>query len=313
MLNRRYIRIKVFQAVYSFAQQENISLESIRKLYQGNISKLQQAYLKILSLPVELKHFATIELDKHQQRNFTDAKRMESYKVLSQNLTIEKIAADPGFAKSLQKSGETWQQEWDSFHTLFDEIEQLPSYNLQRSAEPNMEADKALLKNILVFLFDKSTVFDSLMEDSFIGWQEDKPVLLKNLGKTIDQITENEPLKLYHLPNAEWKEIQEFGAELLEKTIGNFDEFEELIAGKTLNWDSDRIALTDSIFMKMAIAEFMFFETIPIKVTINEYLELAKVYSTPKSNSFLNGVLDNLQKEMKEQGKIVKTGRGLIG
>ncbi len=312
MLNRRYIRIKVFQAVYSFAQQENVSLESIRKLYKGNISKLQEAYLKILSLPIELKHFATVELDKHQQRNFKDAKRMESYRVLSENLTIDKIASDAKFANSLQNSGMNWQIEWDSFHTLFDEIEQLPSYNLQRSAEPNMEADKSLLKNILNFLFTKSEVFESLMEDYFIGWQEDKPVLLKNIGKTIDQITENEPLKLYHLPNPEWKEIQEFGADLLEKTIGHFEEFETLIGGRTLNWDAERIALTDSIFMKMAIAEFMFFETIPIKVTINEYLELAKVYSTPKSNSFLNGVLDNLQKDLKEEGKILKSGRGLI-
>ncbi len=311
MLNRRYIRIKVFQAAYSFAQQENVSLETIRKLYKGNISKLQDAYLKILSLPVDLKHFATVELDKHQQRNFTDAKRMESYKVLSDNLTIDKISLDAKFADSLLKSGMNWQAEWDSFHTLFDEIEQLPSY-MQRSAKPDLEEDKILLKHILNFLFDKSEVFNSLMEDEFIGWQEDKPVLLKNLGKTIDQITETESLKLYHLPNPEWKEIQEFGADLLEKTIGNFEEFETLIGGRTLNWDSERIALTDSIFMKMALSEFLFFETIPIKVTINEYLELAKVYSTPKSNSFLNGVLDNLQKDLKEEGKIVKTGRGLI-
>ncbi len=311
MLNRRYIRIKVFQVVYSFAQQENVSLEFIRKLYKGNIVKLQEAYLKILSLPIELKHFATVELDKHQHRNFTDAKRMESYKVLSENLTIDKIANDSKFASSLQSSGMNWQQEWDTFHTLFDEIEKLPSY-INRSENPTLEEDKVLLKNILDFLFAESEVFNSLMEDYFIGWQEDKPVLLKNLGKTIDQITETEPLKLYHLPNPEWKEIQEFGADLLEKTIGHFEEFETLIGGRTLNWDTERIALTDSIFMKMAIAEFMFFETIPIKVTINEYLELAKVYSTPKSNSFLNGVLDNLQKDLKEEGKILKSGRGLI-
>lgn len=313
MLNRRYIRIKSFQAIYAFSQQENVTLDVVKKLYHQNILKLQQAYQKVLSLPLELRHHAGVELDKHMQRNFTDANQMALFRVLTDNAALKKMSEDMGLSKSLQKDGISWQTEWDKIHTLYEEIESLPVYQATLTKGNDIDSGKQLLKSLVDYWFEKSEVFNSVMDDLFIGWQEDKPVLQKNIHKTLDPMNENDALVLYHVPNAEWKEIEKFGLDLLEKTIVNFQEFEKLIADKTVNWDAERIALTDSIFMKMAISEFMFFETIPVKVTINEFLELAKIYSTPKSNSFLNGVLDNLQKELKEQGKLQKSGRGLIG
>lgn len=314
MLNRRYIRIKVFQALYAFSQNENAQAEPFRKQLAHSLTKLQQAYIKTLNLPLALKQYAELELDKHMQRNFKDQNKIDSFQVLINSKVISKFENDTIFSKNVNTFQASWQLEWDKIHTLFEEVENLNAFKKligvkQMSDQDEIDLFMAIHRN----LFHKSQVFQSIMEDLYIGWIEDQPVLLKHIEKTIELIFKSDDIQLYHVQNDDWNEIEKFGKNLLESVLTHFDSFNEIIENKTKNWDSERIALSDYILMKMALCEFLYFESIPVKVTINEYLELSKVYSTPKSNSFLNGILDNIQKDLKAEGKLVKTGRGLIG
>ena len=128
--------------------------------------------------------------------------------------------------------------------------------------------------------------------------------------KTIDQLKDNSNVPLH--PFQHEKEVLEFMKDLLKLTVQHNDTLTELIASKTQNWDADRIAYSDMLLMKMALCEIVYFPYIPVKVSINEYLELAKLYSTPQSHGFINGVLDKIQLELRKQNKIQKLGRGLV-
>ena len=143
-----------------------------------------------------------------------------------------------------------------------------------------------------------------------MNWQVDQDVLQAMVAKTLKNFTESDQ-KLAQV-SANWIEDKEFVLDLYQKTIANNQTYHDLIAAKTKNWEADRIALMDVLLMKMALAEMIYFTSIPVKVTINEYLEIAKEFSTPKSNSFINGILDKILDDLKAAGKIRKYGRGLL-
>jgi len=150
-------------------------------------------------------------------------------------------------------------------------------------------------------------------EDKFINWPVDSEVMKGMIAKTLKNFTSEDPFQNKLTPiSADWVEDSRFVKDLFAYTVKNDDAYQELIAERTKNWESERIALMDTILMKMAICELMNFPSIPVKVTINEYLELSKDYSTPKSNSFINGILDKILSDLKRTNTIKKIGRGLI-
>ena len=159
----------------------------------------------------------------------------------------------------------------------------------------------------------KSLLAEQVFEDKFIFWPVDKDVLQALIAKTFKNFA-NDDYKLNKLAEVtgNWIEDREFIIDLFQKSIRHDAEYQEMISKKTQNWEPERIAMMDTLLMKMAIAEFINFTSIPVKVTINEYLEISKEFSTPKSNSFINGILDKILYELKADNVIKKVGRGLI-
>ena len=157
----------------------------------------------------------------------------------------------------------------------------------------------------------KNEEANNLMEELFIHWNDDSKAVFTSLIKTFDSFVENEQFALDNLSEG-FDDDWEFCKTLFQKVISNEEEYVSLISNKTKKWDAERIAEVDLILMRMALCEMIEFPTIPVKVSINEYLDISKVYSTPKSSTFLNGILDKLMNELKEAGKIKKTGRGLV-
>lgn len=167
----------------------------------------------------------------------------------------------------------------------------------------------SLFKKIML----KNDVYISEIEEQFLGWTDDAQLIIKTVNKTLKTFFEKgEPSIYYVLPEIDWKEINNYVEDMYMKVINHKEELENLIDPIIKNWDSSRLNLTDYILIKMAICEFMFFPSIPVKVTINEYIEISKNYSTPKSKDFINGVLDKLLKKLNKENKVNKTGRGLI-
>jgi len=183
---------------------------------------------------------------------------------------------------------------------------------LKRTGD-TLHSDKDIIKFIFKKVILKSSLAEQVFEEKFLYWPVDKDVLQALIAKTFKNFAfaDEAQNKLAEV-TGNWEEDREFIVNLFEETIRHNDEYQELISKKTQNWEPDRIAMIDTLLMKMSIAEFVNFTSIPVKVSINEYLEISKEFSTPKSNSFINGILDKILSELKDQNKINKIGRGLI-
>ena len=160
----------------------------------------------------------------------------------------------------------------------------------------------------------KADVVLSYFEEQDIHWVENKSIIRSLVARSVRDVEEDTEPKTFELPDFSnnWEEDKEFFEKILDTTVQHDLEYNEMIAAKTKNWEVDRLANTDQIILKMAISEMMNFRNIPVKVTINEYIELSKNYSTPKSKQFVNGILDVISSELKESGQLKKSGRGLL-
>lgn len=176
---------------------------------------------------------------------------------------------------------------------------------------PTFNEQKDFFKFIITYLFEEED-FNQNLEDAFLEWDDDKDPVQKSIIRTLDELSDGATEFILADLSPDIKEDKEFATELFSKTIVNSDSNTEQIVAYTPNWDKERIALMDMILLKMAITEMTDFPYIPVKVTINEYLEIAKRYSTPNSNKFLNGILDKIYHKLNDENKILKQGRGLI-
>jgi N utilization substance protein B len=197
------------------------------------------------------------------------------------------------------------------YKTVLRKDEEFLAYIGKR--EHTYEEDHQLIKHIFKNIIFKDKTLQSLFEERDLNWEENK-VIVKNLvNKTVKLLDEaaDENLMLLDL-SANWEDDRAFFEELYHQTLADDTRYEQIIAGYIQNWDVERVAVIDKIILKMALCEMHIFRSIPVKVTINEYIEISKIYSTPKSKQFINGVLDKLAQELTEKGEIRKSGRGLI-
>lgn len=312
MLNRRHIRIKVLQAFYAFFQSNNEDVLKGEKELFHSIEKIYDLYVFILMLFPSLKRQALIQIE--------EAKRSE---YLRQDINILKT----GFidnqlvdlieqSKVLQKISKDRKINWegdvenDLTKKIFKEVYQTDYYkNLLQSESTSFNDDK----DALVQLYKKEICnlekLHHFFDEKSIYWQDDLDHVSSMILKTLKSITENQELEILPL----WKEDEyEFTQNLFRKAVLQKEENDAVLQTYSKNWEKERLATMDSLLMNLAMTEALEFSSIPIKVTLNEYIEISKFYSTPKSNSFINGILDRIFEDYKKDGKLVKRGRGLI-
>jgi transcription antitermination protein NusB len=184
--------------------------------------------------------------------------------------------------------------------------------NLDRKT-PSLDDQRKFVSHLFKKVILGKTVINDYFEEEVLRWAEDKEIVKALVEKTVKSFNPETDKKItLHTLSLNWDEDREFIETLYNTATGLSDEHKELIANNTRNWEVDRLPLTDRIILEMAIAELLSFPNIPVKVTINEYIELAKTYSTPKSRQFINGILDVIAKELQDSGQIKKSGRGLM-
>lgn len=311
MLSRRNIRIKVLQHLYAFQQQDASSVPAFHKQLDKQFKDFYKFYYFALHF---LKDFNTflesekeIELEKYfpnknHVRNTEMLKRLDFFKALDESTIFEELCG---------KLPYDWKKHGDLFDRAFIDLVQYDFFtDFSVFDQPSPEIQKTFLINLYEFLFNEFELFDNAMEDEYINWEDDGADILKAVINTVSGFYDKNRLKI-ESPGDKQREDIHFGIQLFEKCIVNKDALDELILSNTANWDSERLTINDIIMLRMALSEFLYFETIPPKVTINEYLDIAKSYSTPKSHLFLNGVLDKIRIVLTETGRINKTGRGL--
>lgn len=313
MLNRRHIRIKVMQSIYAMHQHQSDQLDKEEKFLFQSIENTQDLYLLLLSALVEIKKKEELYIDIASKKHLaTKEERNPSLKFVH-NKVLMALANSEALEKALEERKiKNWQQNDDIILFL---IESIKASNLYRDyikkSGSSFEEDRNFIAELYTEVIAPSEKLYDYLEDHKLTWLDDLPGINTLLLKQIKQLkSETDPIIIPKVYKDE--DDKEFVKNLFRKTVLNEVELSKEYIDKTPNWDVDRIAEIDTIILKMAICELLKFPSIPTKVTINEYLEIAKEYSTPKSSIFINGILDNLVKEFEKDKRLTKSGRGLL-
>ncbi len=312
MLNRRHLRVKVLQVLYAFFQTANDDLVSGEKELFLNISKTFELYLHQLLLIGEIGYVAKKYFDERNLSNLSQNNDIQSALKFPENCIIKLLHESKSLNRACKDKSISWSNEYDLVRKIFFHIRRSEIYrNYIEKGEHTFEEEKKFVLDIYKTLICNFELLHHYYEEKSIYWIDDWELVYRMSIRTIKDLNEkNDDIKLMDLYKDD--SDKKFAGELFNKTVLNHKEFDPMINEKTKNWDIERIALMDIILMKMALTELLKFPEIPVKVTLNEYIELSKMYSTPKSKVFINGVLDKLVEDLEKEGKIKKSGKGLI-
>ncbi|MEZ7941544.1 MAG: transcription antitermination factor NusB [Flavobacteriales bacterium] len=313
MFNRRHLRIKVLHCFYAYFQDDDKDLNHADKQLKTSLDKMYEMYVWLLSLVVEMQDHAIDKIEAGRNKKLPSPEDLHPNTKFVTNSFIRLLANSKVLNNKCEELAVNWSQERDLSKKIFKELIQTEDYKeYMESSERGFSHDKEFLLRFFKRHMINVELLHDFFEERSVLWTDDLDLAAGMAIKTIKAISDDdadvELLPLWRDPEDE----KNFLNNLFKKTLSLGEESEKLIAEAAKNWDFDRIALLDQILMKMAIAEAQTFKDIPLKVTLNEYIELSKYYSTPKSAGFINGVLDQIFDKLKEDGKIKKTGKGLL-
>ena len=313
MLNRRHIRIKVLQVLFAYYNDDEPNAATYEKMLFESVNRFRDLYVGFIQLMVEMHSLSIEKIESGMNKKLPSHEDLHPNTKFAANAVLRILSHSVSLEKATKENHLKWTENRELLKQMFKDIQDCHDYQEYLSSDQrSFEHDK----EIVVKLFKRHLVNFELMHDYLeeqgIFWNDDidltASMVLRSLKAIKESDTDIEFLPLWK----EGDEEEEFCRQLFRKTLSTGADTKERVALVTPNWETDRIAIMDLVLLKMAIAEAIYFESIPTKVTMNEYIELAKFYSTPKSATFINGVLDTLMPKMVEEGKIKKVGRGLI-
>jgi N utilization substance protein B len=273
-----------------------------RKNLVSDVEKIYDHYIATLSLVTAFSELA-------------EADKKVSHKNFVNNAWIKALRNSEALKKDAMRLGRHWQNNGEQVrHWFRDVVRQDNEYlNYLDRKSPTLEDQKKFINHLFKKVILGKTVINDFYEAEVLRWAEDRDIVKALVEKTVKSFEpENKADIALHMLSLNWEDDKEFIETLFQISTTLKPHHLELISNNTRNWEVDRLPLTDRIILEMAISELLSFPNIPVKVTINEYIELAKTYSTPKSRNFINGILDVIAKELKDSGEIKKSGRGLI-
>lgn len=315
MLNRRYIRVKVFQALYKYYQSDEKNLVAVEKELMGSISRITELYAYMLLFVLELRDVAQKQQDQGKEKRLATEDELNPSTRFVDNKVFKILDENVEFKTLVERKKLSWYLEESMVKKLFNKIKESEVYGkyLYAGAGSFKEDQEILTKIYKKFIWEYELLHHHI-EGKSIYWMDDLAIVNVAVLKTISNMKEGAHPASNILSDLfkDEEDDQAFLQQLLAKTAANDSLYEEQIMSAAKNWEVDRIALLDMILMKMGLCEMQNFSGIPVKVSLNEYIELSKDYSTPKSKTFINGILDKLAGQLKVSGEIVKTGRGLV-
>lgn len=314
MLNRRHIRVKVMQSIYAMHQNDSDNLEKEEKFLFNSIENIRDLYLIMLSALVEIRNSEEAFIEKSSKKHLATAQERNPNKKFINNKVLNLLADDNALSIALEdRKINNWKNNDDYILILLEAVKESDIYkNYMHNSENDFEEDRRFVADLFTEVIAPNDKLYDYLEDHKLTWVDDIPLVNTLISKQLKQMAPQGKDAFYVPKLYKDADDKDFVRDLFRKTVLNEVELAKEFIDKTPNWDTERIAEIDAIILKMAICEFLKFPSIPVKVTINEYLEIAKEYSTPKSSIFINGILDNLVKDYQTNNKLVKTGRGLM-
>ena len=312
MINRRHVRIKVMQSVYALLKSKSDNLNKEEKFLTQSIEKLLDLYVLMLSLLIEIRLLAIKRLEITKSSHLATSEEKNPSKKFISNRLLENLSTSISIQNYLEsKKLKNWKLDDEYVQIIFTLVQESDYYkSYMKSNKSSFDEDKNLVIDIFKNIIAPNEKLSEYFEDTTISWYDDIPFVNTWVVKTLKSLKETSPVFVGKLYKDE--DDEKFVLDLFRKVVLNHEKYDEEIAKVTPNWELDRIADIDIILIKMAIVEFLKFPSIPTKVSINEYIEIAKDYSSIKSSFFINGVLDNLLKEYSAAKRIEKIGRGLL-
>jgi len=313
MVTRRYLRTKVFQALYAVEKDRKEDFRVSEKKLDQAIQGCQILSVYFLSLLPEIVRYRILRLEELKEKiNPTNEDLNPNMKFID-NKVIRQIEENADIKQFCANHKIDWSERYDFVSQMYHEVANSDLYlTYLNSSQQNYQEDKDFVLNLLSIIFPESELLHWFLEEKNVHWFDDYNDALLAAYKNIDKFKENQSSKVSLIPLFKNDDEITFYKELFRKTLLHNVEYQKRIDRKLQHWESERVMEIDAILMKMAMCELTQFQTIPIKVTINEYIELAKLYSSRKSGVFINGILDSIVTDLKNEDLLDKMGRGLI-
>lgn len=312
MLSRRLLRIKVIKGVYAHLQCLCDNIPSSEKNLVASIDKAYDLYFQMLALAPELVRYAEERQEIGRNKKLPTYEDLNPNRKFVENKAIARISECEAINNFVQKRGLGWVKNQDLVKILYQTLCEQDFYKKYMSSpDGSFREDAQLLADIYMNMLEENEALEAVLEEQSILWSDDLGYILTMAARTAAGMKEaHEQVKL--MPKFKSEDDLEFAKRLFRNSIIRFDENKALIDRFSSNWDVERVALMDNIILAVAITEAESFPSIPIKVTLNEYIDISKYYSTASSSTFINGVLDKVTTTLVEEGKITKTGKGLL-
>ncbi|GHV15239.1 N utilization substance protein B [Bacteroidia bacterium] len=307
MINRVLIRIRVVQVLFACSQNESIDLKKAETELLFSLQKSYDLYFYFLSLMIELTDAYAQKVDARKSKLLPSEEDINPNTKLLENKFISQLRQNVTLDKYMKDRPFRW-FEYEAFiRGLLEEILNSDAYKVYvENTSDNYESDRELWRKVFKQIISNREELYSILEDESLYWNDDIEIVESFVLKTIKRFEESKGTNQELLPMFKDETDREFAVKLLKESLLNEKEYQTLIDKYTNNWESERIAQMDMVIMQIALAEIMSFPSIPISVTLNEYIDVAKSYSTAKSASFINGILDAIVKELKEEKKVIK-------
>ena len=306
MINRELIRTKIVQLTYAYYQNGSKNIESAEKELIFSLSKAYDLYNYLLALIVGITGESRRHLEVAQSRAKREGTPMPSQKFAYNRFAMQ-LEGNKMLLDFMENQKKTWNDEPEFLKKLYLQITESQIYkDYMADEEDSYDADRELWRKLYRTLIQNNESLDALLEEQSLYWNDDKEVVDTFVLKTIKRFDEKNQSHQELLPEYDNEEDKDYARKLFRATIMNGEEYQRYMSEASRNWDFSRLAYMDIVIMQIAIAEMMTFPSIPINVTINEYVEIAKIYSTPRSSGYINGMLDAIAHHLVKTGKLLK-------
>ncbi len=314
MISRRQLRIKALQSLYAYYTTGREDMRRSEKELHFNIEKAYELYHYLLLLLIDVVLYAESRIEIASNKLIPTHEDLHPNTRFLNNMLVDQLRNNTHLLRFVEQHKLNWVNHPELIKEVYTRLIESEEYEAYMKAEEHGYAeDKRLVTFIYTHIVFSSERLDSIMEEQSIYWNDDLEFITSMIVKTFKKFKEEDGPDKPLMELYKNKEDSDYVLKLYRQTILHHEEYVEYIKLNTRNWDLERIAFMDILIMQIALAELVAFPSIPTKVTLNEYLEISKFYSTSKSNIFINGVLDKVVMQLKEEKKIVKKGRGLIG
>lgn len=313
MLSRRLLRVKVMQMIYAYQKNGDISLQQCEKELFHSISKSFELYHLFLLLMVDIHAYAENRIEIGRNKKIRSEEDLNPNTRFIENKLLKQLSSNESLLKYIEQNGISWVNSPEIIRSLFDAIVESDLYKIYMDSDfKSFDEDKKFIVKLAEKVIAQYEPLYSQVEEQSIFWNDEAEFIMSMVIKTLKDFEEKNQDQ--QLLQSEFKDNddQDFVKILLRKTMLNHHEFAGIIKKYSQNWEFERVAFMDIVLMEIALTEMIEFPQIPVKVTLNEYIEIAKHYSTPKSSLFINGILDKIVSNLITEGKIVKKGRGLL-